>query len=392
MKPPTTIRPPHAAKHFLTTGSKLLCLAALTTSTVTAHAADAARGAQLYMRTDSDVQSCVACHGPDPGMNRNNIQRAADKPDTLTRVLSTVSAMGFLGSYLSDVDRADIAAYLGTVTRSQAADAGLRIWPLTADFGAIPPAGSSAIQTVRLHNPSRTVAVAVTSITGSNPQLELSHDCPSTLAASSSCDVQMRVKPGATGLVRAALQISSPALPTPFYAGVLASGRAEPVSQLEWQDSEAVVKFDAGSTPPTLRRVISLANRGSMPAVLGLTSVVGSDAARFSVESGCSQGSILQSGTQCNLTLLYTPSLLPLVQATLQIRSDQSNPSSVRLEGVAAPSPAVSPPAELLVSGGSGGGCSTGPPGQRVFDPVLLLAATLAAWALNRRRRNGRRK
>lgn len=384
MKHINTSRKLNASATVRVASAILLQAAALGSSAV--QAADPARGAQLYMRTDADGRSCVACHGPDPGLNHNNILRAADAPETLTKVLNTVSAMGFLRSQLSDSDRADITAFLGAVNRLNAADAGLRMWPVTADFGATLVGKKSEVQTVRLFNPSRTAGAAITSITGSNSQLELAHNCPSVLSPSASCDVQMRLNPASAGLVRAALEVNSPAFSSPVYAGLAGSGATGPLSLLEWQPAGAVLRFDGAATQPVLRRVIALANRGSMPAVLGLTSIVGPDASAFRIESGCTQGSVLLAGTQCDLTLLYTPNQLPVVQATLQLRSDQANPASVRLEGVAPPAAAPAP-MEPLAAGGSGGGCSVGPPGQRLFDPVLALAALLAAWTLGRRRR-----
>lgn len=356
--------------------------------TGSAEAADAARGAQLYLRTDAGNRSCVACHGPDPGQNHNNILRAADAPVTLTRVLNTVSAMGFLRSELSDSDRADISAFLGSIARLNVPHASLRIWPVTADFGATLVGGESAIQTVRLLNPSRTAAVPLGSLTVSSARIELSHNCPATLLAAAACDVQMRFKPQATGLIRAALRVESPALSVPVYAGVIGSGAAGNLSQLTWDGASELLRFEPGATTAPLRRTLTLQNPGPMPATLGLTSVVGPDAARFRIESGCAGGSVLQAGTRCEISLVYTPSLLPLVQASLQLRSDQGNPPSIRLEGSASQMPPPAPPVEqLLTGGGSGGGCSMGPPSQRVFDPVLALAALLAASALGRRRR-----
>ena len=66
-----------------------------------AAAQDAVQGAMLYMRLANDTRACVSCHGPDPGVNPNNILRAADSPNTLVKVMSTVSAMGFLSSQLN---------------------------------------------------------------------------------------------------------------------------------------------------------------------------------------------------------------------------------------------------------------------------------------------------
>ena len=349
-------------------------------------AADAARGAQLYMRTDNDGRSCVSCHGPDPGINHNNILRAADQPGTLTKVLNTVSVMGFLRSQLSDVDRADISAFLGSVARLNDADAGLRMWPVTIDFGATPVAGVSASQTVHFTNLSRSASLPLTSISSTHPQIQLASACPPVLAPAGACEVQVRHQPAAPGLNRAALEVTSPVFTAPVYVAAAGSGALGPLSQLVWQPAAAVVRFDAASNPPLLRQVIALVNPGPMPAVLGLASIVGPDASRFRIESGCAQGAVLVAGTQCDMALLYSPSLLPLAQAVLQVRSDQGNPASVRLEGgaaAAAPQPSAG---DLVAAGDSGGGCTVGPPGRQVVDPSLLLAALLAAWMLTRQR------
>lgn len=356
-----------------------------------AHAANAARGAELYMRTDFDIRSCVSCHGPDPGTNHNNILRAADQPVTLTKVLNTVGAMAFLGSQLSDPDRADITAFLGSITRLNAPGAGLRMWPVTLDFGAVPPGGSSAVQTIRLDNPALTATVGIGTIRSSNGSLQLTHDCPAQLAPKTGCNVQAQLRPTAPGMTRASIDISTTAFTAPLHAGVYAVGKEGPLSQLAWQSGSSV-QFDQANPVASIRKVISLFNPGPMPAVLGLTSIVGPDASRFRVESGCAQGSVLQAGTGCEMTLVHSPGLLPLAQAVLQTRSDQGNPGSLALHGVgiAVTPPSAIPVEQLLESGSGGGGCSAGPPNQKSWDPMLMLMALLAsiaAWARNRRRR-----
>lgn len=351
------------------------------------HAADAARGAQLYMRTDADTRSCVSCHGPDPGLSHNNILRAADSPDTLTKVLNTVSQMGFLRSQLSDTDKADIAAFLGTVSRLNAPDAKLRVSPVTADFGRVPSGGSGAAQTIRLANPSAGQAVALTALSVTNAQVALSHDCPAELAPAASCDLQVRARPQATGLLRAAVSIDSPAFSTPVQVGVTAAGTADATSLLEWKGGPARLRFDATGAGAESRQALVLVNPGPMPAVMGLLSIVGPDAARFRIESSaCAQGAVVVAGTSCEMVLVYSPSLSPSAQATLQLRSDQANPPSLRLEGAVA----TALPVEPVPVADAGGGCSTRPPGG-TKDPLLALLAVLATvWVLWRPGPGGR--
>ena len=125
-----------------------------------------------------------------------------------------------------------------------------------------------------------------------------------------------------------------------------------------------------------------------MPAVIGLASIVGPGASNFRIDSGCAAGSVLVAGTTCDIAVTYVPDLLPMVQATLQLRSDQGNPASVLLEGVAPP---VFPePLQATVVPDAGGGCTVGPPHRQLFDPVLLLAVLLAALAAAARGRRPR--
>jgi cytochrome c553 len=357
-------------------------------------AQDAANGAMLYMRLASDARACVSCHGPDPGLSHNNILRAADNPAALTQVLNTVSVMGFLRPLLSDTDRADVAAFLGTVSRLNASERALRLWPVTLEFGTAPVNGLSAPQSVRVTNASATQPLALTAITASHPEFMLSHDCPAALAPGAACDAHLRLRPGVTGLVRGALQVQSAG--APYYAGLSGYGAAGPLSQLDWRiggaPASAVVRFAAPGAQGVQRQTLALVNPGPMPALLGLTSITGPRATQYQVERGCASGTVLLAGTQCELVLAYTPGALAEAQAVLQLRSDQGNPMSLRLEGagLAQEPKSEDPPAPALAE--SGGGCSVGPPNLRRTDPLLLLAAFLAALAAWKRQRVRRPK
>ena len=354
--------------------------------TSAAGAADAARGAYLYLQTDNGLRSCVACHGPDPGQNRNNLLRAADQPGALTRALSTVGVMGYLGSELSDADRADVSAFLGSVLRLNAPGAALRVWPVNLEFGQVAVGARSATQSLRLSNPSSSQAVALEPPRATDASLALSHNCPTSLSPLAFCDVKVALKPVALGPVRAAVEISSPALLSPVAVGILASGDDKVSSLLTWKSTAQTVRLEAPSVAP-VRQVFSLFNPGPMPAVIGVTSLVGPGASNFRIDGSCSAGSVLVAETSCDMAVTYTPSLLPLVLATLQLRSNQGNPDSILLEGVAPPSP---PPVQPLQATGvpdSGGGCTLGPPNRQLFDPVLLLAALAAAMAAGLRGR-----
>ncbi len=341
------------------------------------------RGAQLYMRLDDDTRSCVSCHGPDPGVNHNNILRAADNPQTLTKVMNTVSAMGFLSSRLTEQDRADVTAFLGSITRLNAPGSTLRVFPVTVDFGSVGIGAVSAPHQVRITN-GGAAAVAIAAIESANASVDVRHACPAQLAAGSSCDVTLRLMPLAAGLLRPTLNLRVDSHPGGIQVAGTGKGVVEPVSSLAWGQAAPVVAFssaDAASQVQTIR----LVNPGPVPAVLGLTSIVGPAAASFRIESGCASGTTLAAGTGCDLQVVYLASALATVQASLQIRSDQGNPSGLRLEGVQS-----SPPPAAEVAPQGGGGCSTGPARPPPGDPVLPGAVILAlALLLRRAKRSG---
>ena len=368
------------------------CLLALFALADSVQAQDQVSGAMIYMRLANDSRSCIACHGPDPGQNHNNILRAADSSSTLAKVLNTVSAMGFLRPQLAEADRADVTAFLGNIVRINTVAAPLRVWPVTLEFGQTPVAGTSARQLIRLVNPSDTLAFAVASITSTTTAVRLTHDCAASLPPKQSCDISVEHRPIATGLQRGAVLINGPALTQPMVVGLFGYGQSGPVSQLSWQLPSPAIRFVGEAGGAVVRRSVTLVNPGTMPAVLSLASITGADASQFRVESGCSVGSVLQAGTSCEMTVSFSPNQQPQSQSVLQLRSDQGNPGAVLLEGASTPAAKPSALAENLLTS-SGGGCSVGPPGGRIPDPLmwLMVAMALAATWARRYRRQYRR-
>lgn len=353
------------------------------TATMAAHCAtaqDAANGAMLYMRLPTDVRACVSCHGPDPGQNHNSILRAADNPATLTRVLNTVSAMGFLRSRLSDSDISDVAAFLGTVTRLNAPESALRMWPVTLEFGVVTVGEPTAAQTLRLENPSTTDSLPLVAITPSSAALALTHDCPAVLPAMAGCDIRATLTPQDDALHRAVVRIQTPRQIQ--FAGASGYGTLGPPGRLRWLGNPVALTFAPAPPDSVQRKTLVLENTGVMPVVLGQATFVGPQASQFRRESGCDNGSVLQAGTTCTLTVAYTASRLTLARATLQVRGDGGNPPSLTAQGTSAvDAPAL--PAPTIMPPESGGGCSVGPPGRRGGDAglaLLALAAAMLAW------------
>ena len=242
---------------------------------------DATRGAALYMRLANDSNSCVSCHGPDPGLNPNNILRAADQPNVLVKVLNTVGVMGFLRPQLSEQDHRDITAFLGSVLRLNAPGAPVRMWPVTMDFGSMAVNTFSARQIVRIENTSATGSISINGISATHPSVEVTHDCPTEIAPAAACTLSVRVRPVATGLVQAAVLVTTQGQSQ--VVALVAKGASFATSPLEWQGIGDTADFVAGAMQAPSRQTFRLSNSGPLPAVLGQTSLVGPHASQFRV-------------------------------------------------------------------------------------------------------------
>ena len=360
---------------------------------------DATRGAALYMRLANDSNSCVSCHGPDPGLNPNNILRAADQPNVLVKVLNTVGVMGFLRPQLSEQDHRDITAFLGSVLRLNAPGAPVRMWPVTMDFGSMAVNTFSARQIVRIENTSATGSISINGISATHPSVEVTHDCPTEIAPAAACTLSVRVRPVATGLVQAAVLVTTQGQSQ--VVALVAKGASFATSPLEWQGIGDTADFVAGAKQAPSRQTFRLSNSGPLPAVLGQTSLVGPHASQFRVESGCRSGQVLLAFTSCDLVLSFSANLLAKPQALLQLRSDQLNPAAVQLQGAAAdgvdagplpvvpqtPTPTAMPSPTPQLPEQVGGGCSVASAPVKRPDVLLLLCLLAALLGLGFKRR-----
>ena len=334
------------------------------------------------MRLANDVASCASCHGPDPSQGRNNILIAADNSIRVVKAVNNISAMGYLSSQLSDVDANDISAFLGRVAQTTLDTSPLRVWPWTLDFGSIRTQQESAKQFVRISNPSSLTSLNISAISVNSAIMALISTCPTELAPKASCEVELRMRPTIPGLHRASLLITAGGQLSAL--GVVGYGATAPVSPLVWaQPATVSLSATKGNASKT---TLTLSNPGPMPAVLGLANISGDQASQFKVESGCNPGTVLQAGTSCTLTISYVAGWIPQSDAVLQLRSDQTNPSSVRLQGTLTPQE-VAEPVLVPPETGSGGGCAFTSDPSRSRDMTLIATLLAAALALKRKRR-----
>jgi mono/diheme cytochrome c family protein len=96
---------------------------------VPAVAQDAAKGARLYLGLPGGGASCVECHGPDPGLDRNRLLNAARGPFAIDEALRKAAAMGYLSDLLSPADKADLSAFLALVSAEAEGGSPALAWP-----------------------------------------------------------------------------------------------------------------------------------------------------------------------------------------------------------------------------------------------------------------------
>lgn len=353
---------------------------------------DGVRGAAVYAQLPGGVESCLACHGPDPRTNPNNILRAAGDAAALAKALGTVSRMGYLRQHLAEKDLDDLAAYLASVARAGTPAQPWQVWPAVLDFGAAHAQAQMRPQFLRLWNPPGQPDLRVVAVNSTHPAFAVDHDCPSALRAGRACDVQVLPRPIApTAPDIGAVTIS--------VGGAGASGAVQAVGvslrmvagdrgQLVWRGEAGPVRLPTDATA-TATQNLTLVNQGAQPAVVGAAHWVGPNATAFTRRSGCDAGSVLSPGAWCEIQVAYQGAPSASAWAALVFASDGLNPAAVQMEAGAVLPPDEGPAPALPMPMG-GGGCSIGPPGAGGRD-ITLLAALLAALARVRSRSSHRR-
>lgn len=355
------------------------------------NAQDAVRGAQLYLQIPA-AASCVSCHGPDPSQSHNNILRAADQPLALQKALANVGAMGYLKSLLTGADVADIAAYLGRVAALAAPESPLRAWPTTIEFGALSVGAVSPAHRVDLLNASaRSLALDAPRLEGATTDgFSLRTDCPSILMPSDACAMWVQAQPTAAGPAAVTLVLRPQGADAPLVAGLSTTGQHTPTGALSIDLPQPALDFGTVPLGESSVRDFRLASHGTAPATLGAITLTGPASSAFRLESECVRDLTLAPGTSCRMRLRFSPAVQGPARATLQWRSNATNPATVVVTGNAAaplvspgpaPDPAPAPPGPQSQPGNDGGGCSAGPAARRI-DPVLPMALLLAACAL----------
>jgi hypothetical protein len=308
-------------------------------------AADPVRGKMLYENTNGAPLSCAAsvCHGTNPSTNINKIRNGTNS-NVILSAINSVGEMKFLSTYVSATDAADIAAYIANPAAGTPSP-GATLSTATLSFGNQVLQTSSGTMSASLSNTgTANLVLSTVTLGGTNPaEFTRSGTCAAavSLAPAASCSVDVTFKPTAIGTRSATITIGHNATPNTSVLSLTGSGASAPAPAAGL--SATTLAFGNQTIGMTsAAKMVSISNTGTANLVLGSITTTGANAADFA-PSNCSN-TTLTPGTNCSISVTFTPAALNARTAALSIASNAGgSPHGVALSGngVAAPAPAV---------------------------------------------------
>jgi uncharacterized protein (TIGR03382 family) len=314
-----------------------------------AHAADALNGKNLYLNGPTGGgTSCATCHGTSPTANANHILNGANNPGVISgAITANTGGMGTLfNGRFTTAEIADIAAFIGnpTVTAAPAAS----VSPASLSFAATTVGQSASGLSTTLSNTGNaalTVGTISVSGTAAGDYSISGGTCSNgtSLAAGTSCTVQVGFTPSASGTRSASLVIAHNA--TGGSSTVALAGTGNAVPQATVALSANAIDFGAlvsGIASPA--RSVTVSNSGQAALTFSGITVGGTNAGVFSLGGTCSTATSVPAGGSCTVTVTANSSGSGAFSGNLALASNASNGAvSVALSGtVSAPAPAVS--------------------------------------------------
>jgi cytochrome c553 len=329
----------------------------LATAALGVHAQSVSTGQTLYTKVFvSGTSSCAAsaCHGTNPASNINNVRLGYAAALTKSAV-SGRREMQFLQSQLSDSDYNDLAAYIASKTGdtpsyiSVAATPAVTLSGSTLAFGSVTVGQTSTARSVTLSN-SGSAALTINGIAASGTGFAATNNCPTSLAAGSSCTISVTFTPTSAASVTGSVAITSNASGSPHGIGLSGTGTAAPVANLGWLGSTSSLAFNSVVGTSSAVQTLTLQNTGTAAATLSAITLGGTNAAEFTRGGSCAAGTLAASGS-CTVTLSFLPTSMGSKAATLQVSaSDATSPTTISLTGTAT-APAVSLSASTIAFG-----------------------------------------
>ena len=219
--------------------------------------------------------------------------------------------------------------------------------PTALSFGNQNVGVTSAVQTVTLTN-TGTLPLTINSIalTGANTSdFAQSNTCPispATLAASTSCTLNVTFTPSTNGAKSAGVSISDNAAGSPQAISLLGTGvTAAPVATLN-PTSVTFGNQNIGTSSST--QAITLTNTGTIPLTINSIALSGTNASDFAQSNTCpiSPATLAVNGS-CTFNVTFTPATNGARNASVSINDNAAgSPQTVPLAGIGVtPVPAV---------------------------------------------------
>ena len=287
---------------------RVLLLAAGWAGCLSSQAADPVRGAALFAQAPAPgLLGCIDCHSENPHLNNfGNIWVGRNAVALIERAVGTnTGGMGYLRSYRSPADLADIAAYLGNTPDALS-------FPLTA------VGSSSAVLAVTVGTSTKTGVGAFAVRTEGDFTVRAS-SCGAEVPRFSVCTVDVAFTPTAGGPRSGALLIGHDGTPTPVRIALegLAPERIPAVVTVRPR------LLDFGTSPvglPGALRNLTLANHSAEPLIV--TDIQASAPPFVIAGSSCAPGTVLGSGQRCTVALRFDPTTAGASNGTLTIVHD----------------------------------------------------------------------
>jgi hypothetical protein len=220
--------------------------------------------------------------------------------------------------------------------------------PSTLDFGSVEVGSTSSFLSITVNN-SNSSAVAVSSVIATAPFAIATNSCgTASLAAETSCQIQVKFSPTQTGSASGTLTLIDDA--GTQVVELSGTGAASATDTL----SSASLSFPVTVSGTTsAARTVTLTNSGGVP----LTGIAVSAGSQFQTSSTC--GTQLAAQSSCAISVVFAPTQVGKLTGTLSV-ADMLHTQSVALEGTAVAPPAFTvSPTSMTFSGRQVGVAST---------------------------------
>lgn len=205
--------------------------------------------------------------------------------------------------------------------------------PTSVSFGNQNLNTTSAAQVVVLTNSgAASMSISSIAISGTNSSnFARTTTCGTSLAIGASCNISVTFTPSAAGTRTATLSVTDNATGSPHTVSLTGIGFAPVASLSPTSVSFGNQRVNTTSNPS----VVTLSNTGTASMAISSIGLSGTNASNFAQTNNC--GTSLAAGTNCAISITFTPSATGTRTATLSVVDNASgSPHNVSLSGTGA--------------------------------------------------------